>query len=363
MFTIHVIDNGLIKLSGHHYHHALGMISGVKELGLKLQIYCMDDPKLPNEIKAIAKPVLKKFLYRPDPHQNIDSYATYLAQEIQELTPNFGGHDILLFPNANYDEIAAISKYIYATNYRGRIILRLMFYPHGDTVAYLRLLHEVLKYPNVDVVVSSLPYSQWLIDNQITNRYIPGLPHNLPYDLVEKIPEVYDFAYLGQPAAVKGFEHLINALLLLAQNNIRPKALIHAQGVKLSEQIKNNLSHCTFVDGEISDQQFYSDLIASKCIVTFYSVDNYRYSDSGIVTESIALNKCLISSLLPFIGPTFGEVFAREVSVVEWTALALAHKMAEVYLAKDKSSMQNIASLKAKILCSPTVFVSNLLDR
>ena len=362
MLTIHVLDNGLIKLAGHHYHHALGMISGVKELGLKLKIYSMDAPILPEEIRAIAQPTFKKFLYRPNPHQEIDGYANYLANEISNLLPNFEKNDVLLLPNSNYDEISAIPKFINATNYSGRIILRLMFYPHGDTLTYLRLLNDVLRYPNVDVVVSSLPYSDWLTEHQIPNRFIPGLPHNLPYDLIEKIPEVYDFAYLGQPAAVKGFDHFINALLICAQNNIKPKTIIHAQGIDLPEQIRSDLRHCTFMNKEISDHQFYSDLIASRSIVTFYDVNNYRFSDSGIVTESIAFNKHLISSSLPFIAPTFGDEYAAQSVVQEWSTLALARKMIEVLSQKNKSALQIAASMRAKVLCSPTLFMKNLLE-
>ena len=362
MLTIHVIDNGLCKLSGHHYHHALGMIAGVKELGLKVQMYSVDTPNLPVEIREIAKPSFKKFLYRSDPHQEIDANANYLTQELGGLLPNLGRHDILLLPNANYDEIAAIPKFIETHQYQGRIILRLMFYPHGDMGAYIKLLKDVLKYPSVDVVVSSLPYSTWLTDNQILNRFIPGLPHNLPYDLIDKIPVVYDFAYLGQPAAVKGFDHLINALLICAQNNIKPKALIHAQGVNLPEHISAELSQCTFVGGEISDHQFYSDLVASRSIVTFYDVNNYQFSDSGIVTEAIAFNKFLISSPLPFIAPTFGSGFAAQSTVSEWSALALAHKMIEISRAKEKTDIQINASLQARMLCSPTIFMKNILN-
>lgn len=362
MLTIHVIDNGLIKIAGHHYHHALGMISGVRELGLKLKVYCMDVESLPIEIKNIAIPSFKKFLYRQNPHLEIDKNANILATEIQGLVKNFAINDVLLFPNANYDEIASIPKFIQANNYQGRILVRLMFYPHGNSELYLGLLHQVLKYKNVDVVVSSLPYSEWLSNNKIPNRFVPGLPHNLPYELIDSIPEVYDFAYLGQPAAVKGFDHLINALLICAQNNIKPTAIIHAQGIKLPKEILDKLAHCTFVNQEISDRQFYFDLVSSRFIVTFYDVNNYRFSDSGIVTESIAFNKTLISSPLPFIGETFGGQFADQIVVREWNAQALAQKMYGVLCSSQKSSEKMAATLKARILCSPTIFMMNILN-
>lgn len=363
MFTIHVIDNGLIKLAGHHYHHALGMLSGVKELGLKIKIYSMAIENLPREIKNITTPVLRKFLYRFNPHQDIDKNALFFANEIGGLISNFKEHDVLLFPNANYDEIAALPKFIQAHNYKGPIILRLMFYPHGDTNLYLKLLDQAQRFDNVDIVVSSLPYSQWLIDHKIPHRFIPGLPHNLPYELAETVPEKYDFAYLGQPAAVKGFDHFINALLICAKNNIKPKAIIHAQGVQLSQEIAKKLVHCTFIDHEISDQQFYSDLVSSRSIVTFYDVNNYRFSDSGIVTETIAFNKTLISSTLPFIESTFGKEFSDISTVYEWSALALASKIAQNLYNPQKKVVQFQASLKAKILCSPTIFMKNLIMR
>lgn len=337
------------------------MLSGVKELGLGLIIYCMNIKNLPEEIKEIAIPSFKKFLYRQNPHIDIDAHANFLAQELGVLIPRFSHHDILVFPNANYDEIAAIPKFIETNKYQGRIILRLMFYPHGNSEVYLNLLHQVVKYKNVDVVVSSLPYSQWLTDNRVTNRFIPGLPHNLPYNLIGKIPEVYDFAYLGQPAAVKGFDHFINALLICAQNNIKPKAIIHAQGVEVPKTIVDKLAHCTFINREISDYQFYSDLVSSRSIVTFYDVNNYRFSDSGIVTEAIAFNKRLISSSLPFIGPTFGSAYASEVVVNDWTTLGLAKKMVEVLNKHGRSKNEFDASIKAKKLCSPTNFMMNLL--
>ena len=44
MLNIHILDNGLIQIPGHHYHHALGMLSGAQELGFKALLYCMDPP-------------------------------------------------------------------------------------------------------------------------------------------------------------------------------------------------------------------------------------------------------------------------------------------------------------------------------
>lgn len=362
MFTIHVIDNGLVKIAGHHYHHALGMHAGVKELGLTVKLYCMDVPTLPAQIKMIAQPSFEKFLYRPNPHLDIELNAKLFCTELVRLRPHFGPRDVLFFSNANYDEIAAIPKFIEQTAYQGRIILRLMFYPHGDQQAYFELLNGVLKNKNVEVVVSSLPYSDWLTQNKIPNRYIPGMPHILPYELIAKTPELYDFAYLGQAATVKGFDHFINALLICAKNNIFPRALIHAQGVNLPAHIQESLAHCTFIDQEISDQQFYADLMATRCMVTFYDVNNYRFSDSGIVTESIAFNKHLITSPLAFIEPTFGKDFAKVVSVTEWNAQALAKRMAELMQDRAKSDVELLASLQAKMLCSPTLFMKNALN-
>ena len=268
----------------------------------------------------------------------------------------------MLLPNANYDEIAALPKLLKASKYKGRIILRLMFYPHGDSSKYLSLLHEVMEFKNIDIVVSSQPYSMWLSENEVPNRFVPGLPHHLPYELVDKIQENYDFAYLGQPASVKGFEHFLNALLILARNNFRPKALIHAQGVNLPEEINRELSHCNFIRNEISDEQFYLDLISSRTIVTFYDINNYRFSDSGIVTESIAFNKSIITSPLPFIAPTFGNEFAAISTVNEWNAISLANKMMNTLNGIQESDIKFRASLIAKILCSPTIFIKNLLD-
>jgi glycosyltransferase involved in cell wall biosynthesis len=191
---------------------------------------------------------------------------------------------------------------------------------------------------------------------------VPGLPHKLPYYLIEEIPETYEFAYLGQPAKAKGFDHLINALLICAKNNIKPKTLLHAQGVSFPEHVKNNLPHCTFVEGKISNHQFYSDLISAKCIVTLYDVNNYQLSDSGIVTEAIAFNKFLISSKLPFIALTFGDDFAKLATVDEWTPIALANKMIQILQIKDKLIVQRNASLKARMLCSPTEFMKNVIN-
>jgi hypothetical protein len=90
-------------------------------------------------------------------------------------------------------------------------------------------------------------------------------------------------------------------------------------------------------------------------------VNNYRFSDSGIVTEAIAFNKRLISSSLPFIGPTFGSAYASEVVVNDWTTLGLAKKMVEVLNKHGRSKNEFDASIKAKKLCSPTNFMMNLL--
>ena len=101
MYRFFILDNGLDKLSGHHYNQALGLIHGAKELGYEPIVYCGQIGSEIPEIAAIATPTFNKILYRPDPFINIKENALSFAQECDRCIPQLDETDILCSQRLN----------------------------------------------------------------------------------------------------------------------------------------------------------------------------------------------------------------------------------------------------------------------
>lgn len=362
MFRFFIIDNGLDKLSGHHYNQALGLIKGASEIGYRPIVFSTSASSAVPEIAQIARPTFQKFLYRIDPFSNIAEHAKFFTQECDQCLPPLDSTDILFFPNSNYDEIAAIAHLIEKRRIKEKIIVRLLYYPHGHETEYFDCLKSLQRYANVKLVTSSVPYSNWLTKAGFTNHYIGGPPHNLPYSLVQKVEPQYEFAYLGAAAKVKGFELLLKALLHGAQQGFKPKTLLHTRGYDLPPQLLANLSHVTIIPDSVSEEVFYQHLGASKCIVTYYHPGNYQLQDSAIVTEALALERHVLCSPLAFILETYGnDFFQFSCTPGEYNEQVLLKKMQLISAQIGTPNCVLEANQKAKLLSSPALFLAKAI--
>jgi hypothetical protein len=363
MFRLFILDNGLDKLSGHHFNQALGLIHGAKQLGYKPTVLCALAGASVPQIAQIATPTFHKFLYRPNPFLQIEEHARLFAAECNQNLPTLDSTDVLFFPNANYDEIVAIEQLIQTRQLKEKVIVRLLFYPHNHEKEYFECLNTLKNYPNVKLVTSSIPYANWLTNAGYPNQYIGGPPHRLPYEAVQNTQIQYEFAYLGQAAKVKGFELLLQALLLGAEQGYKPKTLLHTRGYNLQGDIGSVLSHVTIIPDAVSEEEFYQHLGASKCVVTYYHPGNYQLQDSAIVTEALALERQVLCSPLSFILDTFGnDFFQYSCTPGEYNEHALLKKMQQISCAQTTPQCVLTANQQAKLLSSPVLFTARALS-
>jgi hypothetical protein len=363
MFRIFILDNGLDKLSGHHFNQALGLIKGAQQLGYRPSIFSAAASSSVPEIVSIARPTFQKFLYRPNPFVQIRENALIFAQECNQCLPPLDGSDILFFPNANYDEIASIAYLIEKRRIKEKIVVRLLYYPHEHEKEYFECLGSLQSFPNVKLVTSSVPYSNWLTTAGFPNTYIGGPPHNLPYDLINEVQPQYEFAYLGQAAKAKGFELLLSALILGAREGYKPKTLLHTKGYTIAPELLSHLDHVTIISDAVSEEVFYKQLGATKCIVTYYHPGNYKLQDSAIVTEALALERYVLCSPIAFIAETYGnDFFQFSCTAGEYNEHALLNKMRAISAQVNKPDFVLAASQKAKLLSSPNLFVAKVLS-
>lgn len=238
----------------------------------------------------------------------------------------------------------------------------MLFYPHDHEAEYFECLKTLHNHPNVKLVTSSVPFSNWLTKAGFINQYIGGPPHNLPYLLTQKVSPEYEFAYLGAAAKVKGFELFVQALLMGANQGFKPKTLLHTRGYNLSAQMLANLSHVTIVPDSVSEELFYKHLGASKCIVTYYDPRNYHLQDSAIMTEALALERQVLCSPIPFILETYGnDFFQHSCTPGEYNVDALLKKMQLICSEKEAPACVLEASKKAKFLSSPALFLAKAI--
>lgn len=363
MFRFFILDNGLEKLSGHHYNQALGLLRGAQQLGYQPLIYCTVAGGGVAEIQRIATPVFEKFLYRPYPFLQIDEHAHLFAKECDACLPALDSSDILFFPNVNFDEIRALPYFLAKRQFSGKVVLRLLYYPHEHETQYWDCLKHLSAFPNIKLVTSSLPYAKWLRDAGFVNTYIGGPPHNLPYQAISNSTPQYEFAYLGQAAKVKGFELLLNALLLGMQQGYAPKTLLHTKGYTLPAELVAHLKHVTVVSDAVSEEDFYAQLGASRCIVTYYHPANYRLQDSAIVTEALALERLVLCSPLAFIADTYGpDLFQLCCTPGQYDEQALLKKMQAMSALTATPDYVLAAQQTAKLLSSPSLFVAKVLS-
>ena len=362
MFRLFILDNGLDKLSGHHYNQALGLITGANQLGYRPIVFSTQTSSAVPEIAQIAKPTFQKFLYRNDPFIQIAEHALLFAGECERCLPPLDSTDVIFFPNANYDEIASITHLIQKRQITEKIIVRLLYYPHAHEQEYFDCLNSLKNYPNVKLVTSSAPYSNWLKGAGFPNEFIGGPPHNLPYAITQVIEPHYEFAYLGQAAKAKGFELLVNALLLGAQQGFTPKTLLHTKGYAIAPELLAQLGHVTIVPDSVSEEVFYEHLGSSKCIVTYYHPANYRLQDSAIVTEALALERYVLCSPIAFIADTYGnDFFQFSCTAGQYDEQALLKKMQLISAQVNKPNFVLAASQRAKLLSSPALFIAKVL--
>jgi hypothetical protein len=362
MFRLFILDNGLDKLSGHHYNQALGLIHAANQLGYLPKVFSTIGSSEVPEITQVASPIFEKFLYRPSPFHQINEHAQFFANECDQCLPALDSTDVIFFPNANYDEIASVAKLIEKRRFGGQVVVRLLFYPRDHEAEYFDCLATLKAHPNVKLVTSSVPYSSWLRNAGFNNVFIGGPPHNLPYSLVQNTQQRYEFAYLGQAAKVKGFELLLQALLLGVEQGYKPKTIIHSRGYNLAEALPAELNHITVIPDSVSKEIFYEHLGASKCIVTYYDPANYHLQDSAIVTEALALEKYVLCSPIAFVMETYGSTFFDfSCTPGEYNEHALLKKMQLISAQASKPDFILKASQKAKFLSSPVLFLAKAL--
>lgn len=363
MFRLFILDNGLDKLSGHHYNQALGLISAAQQLGYRPFVLSTHNSGAVAEIAQIARPVFQKFLYRPNPFDQIEAHAQRFAQECNAYLPSLDSTDVLFFPNANYDEIRGIAQLIEKRQIKQQVIVRLLYYPHEHESAYFDCLNALKPHANVKLVTSSIPYSNWLSNAGFPNAFIGGPPHTMPYSTLEQTSPQYEFAYLGQAAQVKGFELLLNALILGAQQGYKPKTLLHSKGYSLAPELLSHLGHVTVVPDSVSEAVFYEHLGASQCIVTYYHPANYKLQDSAIVTEALALERYVLCSPLAFVLETYGaDFFQFACTPGRYDERALLEKMQSISAQMSKPECVLRASQAAKLLCNPALFLAKVLN-
>jgi hypothetical protein len=364
MYHLYIVDNGLDKLSGHHYNQAIGLLHGAKQLGYKATVYSAYGASKVPEICAIATPTFQKVLYRLDPFTQIEEHARFFFSEVDAFLPALDTTDVLLLPNANYDEISAISLLIEKRKLTQHVIVRLLYYPHAHEAEYFACLEKLKRFPNVHLVTSSLPYSAWLNDLGFTNRFIGGPPHVLPFEKARQVSPQYEFAYLGQAAKTKGFEHIINALLMGAQQGYTPKTLLHSKNYTFPADLLASMSHITVIPDAVSEALFYEHLFSAKCVLAYYDPANYQLQDSAIVTEALALERYVLASPLPFISQTYGaEFFDFACTPNAWDAQALLEKMRAISSLASKPACVLRASEEAKLLSCPTLFLAKMLAK
>jgi len=362
MFRLFILDNGLDKLSGHHYNQALGLIHGAQELGYRPTVFSTIGSAAVPQITQIAIPTFQKFLYRTDPFTKIAEHAQIFAQECDRCLPPLDISDVIFFPNAHFDEVASIAHLIEKRRLKQKIIVRLIYYLAEHETLYFECLKILEAYPNVKIVTSSVPYANWLTNAGFNNHYIGGPPHNLPYSALQKTEPQYEFSYLGGAAKVKGFELLLQALLLGAKQGFKPKTLLHSKNYDLSPQLLSALSHVTIIPDSVSEEVFYEHLGASRCVVTYYHPAHYRLSDSAIVTEALALERHVLCSPIPFILETYGnDFFHYSCTPGEYSEQALLKKMQSISAQIDRPACFLEAIQKAKFLSSPVLFLAKAI--
>jgi len=364
MYRIYIADNGLDKLSGHHYNQAIGLTHGAKQLGYQATVLSSTRAAAVPQISALSTPCFEKALYRIDPFKQIDDYAQMFCAELDAALPALDSTDVLLLPNANYDEICAVGMLIQKRRLTQRVIVRLLFYPHQHEADYFACLTSLRAYPNVQLVTSSLPYSRWLTNAGFANQFIGGPPHVLPFEKARQYPPLYEFAYLGQAAKVKGFEHIINALIIGAQQGYTPKTLIHSKNYTFDANLLAALPHVTVIPDAVPEDQFYEHVFSTKCIFAYYDPASYQVQDSAVVTEALALERYILGSPLPFIRQTYGEAFFEfSCTPHAWDPQALLQKMRFISAQSTKPASVLDASSQAKLLSCPTLFMAKMLTQ
>ena len=361
-----MIDNGLVKLSGHHFHQAIGITDGANHHGFNLEIFGCDGngAEIPEQICKISKPSIGKYLYRKYPYLANTIFGHIFFKQINYLLPKIADDDVIFFPNVNMDEILAIPRFIKYRKIKCRVVVRVIYTaPERYERKLIGGLKALLKHKNLKIVTSSLPYAKRLSKCGVLNEYIGGPPHTLPYSELSNANVLYEFAYLGQPAHAKGFYHLLDALIKGAERGFKPKAIIHCGILELDETLMLKLPHITFVKGIVSEHDFYKHLMSSKTIIIFYDLINYKLGDSSIVTESLALNRQVIASSMPFIRDTYGDEFFHDFCVKEYSADALLEKMVSVRNLSVIPISMIRSSEKARIISSPIRFVEKVLGK
>lgn len=362
MYCIHIVDNGLEKFSGHHYNQAIGLVHGAKQLGYSTKIFSSYAARVVPEICVLSTPTFQKALYRFDPFSQIEEHARFFFTELDSHLPQLDPTDVLLFPNANYDEVYAVAMLVEKRRLTQKVIVRIIYYPTLHEPEYFACLEKLKNHPNVLLVTSSLPYSDWLKNAGFDNLFIGGPPHVLPFEKARQITPQYEFAYLGAAAKVKGFEHLINALLIGAQQGYRPKTLVHTKNYTFPPELLAALPHMTVVPDAVSDEMFYEHIAQSKCILTYYDPANYQVGDSAIVTEALALERLVLASPLPFIRQTYGEEFFQFACTPnQYDTQALLQKMVFISNQNQTPSCVTKAGELAKLLSNPTLFLAKML--
>lgn len=364
MYHLHIVDNGLDKLSGHHFNQAIGLIHGAKQLGYDVTVLSAYGANQVPEICAISTPTFQKVLYRLDPFLQIDEHARFFFSELDAFLPTLDLTDALLLPNANYDEICAVAMLLEKRKLTQHIMVRLLYYPHAHEAEYFACLEKLKRYPNVRLITSSLPYSNWLASHGFKNRFVGGPPHVLPFEKARHVVPHYEFAYLGQAAKAKGFEHVINALLLGAQQGYTPKTLLHSKNYSFPPELLASLPHLTVIPDAVSEELFYQHLFSAKCVLAYYDPANYQLQDSAIVTEALALERYVLASPLPFISQTYGaDFFQFSCTSNAWDAQALLQKMRTISNQPSKPACVLQASEEAKLLSCPTLFLAKMLAK
>ncbi len=315
-----ILDQGLSQKAGHYFEYDYALALEAQKQNIDVHIYTHKNwsesfdfitpyfsvsigslgtgrdkahaflAKLPKSVRELLyKPA--RLFYRALTEFKAHSNNQFVA-EIAQLSLN--SDDVILIPNASYDDALNLA----GTDKAFNILFRQLPQSRSEEKRLMQLLHK--DHTNLTIWTDTDDLTQWLTARGLKASTLP-IPMHVPTLNIQPATP-YTFAILGparsekntqmMPDLIRDFEQELrdDKVVFVVQTTCIKGQIVEPIIDKTINELKRlvkELPNIRLIDHELSQEEFYTEIAQSSCLLIPYNKERYQNRSSGLLVQAL----------------------------------------------------------------------------
>ena len=313
---IHVFDNGMPGKKGHHYNLNKAIGAYCAQHQIPVIFYLLKETEADICAELPVRPIFSNSIYRSTSSDPVcarleDFFVLNKAfqQDLNKLDrQDFPPDDIILVPTAMQNMLGGLGGWLrgFKPNQRPKVFILLAFtnfyseaVKASNMVYYRYGLAKSMPRKGIRLAASSQKLADFYGKFAGRSVEIVPMPNKIyPAKAMGVSPKTFYISVLGYSRRLKGFHLLPEVIDQLVAKKIPFHMDIQWTEEENLKDIKTALDqrfdHITLHGGTLSEEAYAQLLTRAHISLLPYNPAHYRYSGSGVFSESMAAGKVLV---------------------------------------------------------------------